>query len=251
MKADTAALFGAQPLRADAPGGDARRFAYQPTDIFHRRQRQQLARIGGGDFLQRDKVEQIPGHRQHNRMQPGFRIFYQQQRARFGGEPCRAARLRQQNEHAQQHDLLTARIGFADQLIKAIERAPAVRAVAVLRLAAPRAFPGRLQHQKIVLHQLLHGGNALPQRFIAELMGLRRQLARQAVNICRQRAHLSASRLPVAAVVPRASAKARIAQAQHRMPPRQLACRLFAARRRQRLAVSAQKAARGGDLGFA
>ncbi len=81
MKGDAAAILRAQSTRPQTPGRYPGSLAHQPTEMLDGRQGEQLPGVGGGDALERQQIEQVPGHREHDGMQARLGILNQQQRA--------------------------------------------------------------------------------------------------------------------------------------------------------------------------
>ncbi|SVK49686.1 Uncharacterised protein [Acinetobacter baumannii] len=254
VKRDAPPVFGAEPARPETIGRDAARLAHQPAHVLHRHQRHQFAGVGGGDALQRQLIEQPPGHRQHDRMQASFRVFHQQQRPGVRIQLDVALGLQQGGKHAQQDQTHAAAVRLGDHAVDAVQRAPGV----LLRFTAAAARPRHLRALlgKVVLEQLLHRRQPLTQLAVGQLLRIAHQLARQLIQLLRQRLRIGFAFIAEAAGA-QAANKARVAQAQNRVDADDGVGQLFDMVQLKGVAVGVEKTAPGahraviGQLAFA
>ena len=118
-------------------------------------------------------------------MQTSFRVFHQQQRPGVWIQLDVALGLQQGGKHPEQDQAHAAAVRFSHHAVDAVQRTPGI----LLRFAAATARPRHLRTLlgEVVLQQLLHGRQALTQLTVGQLLRIAHQLARQLIQLLRQR----------------------------------------------------------------
>lgn len=175
-------------------------------------------------------------------MQASFRVFHQQQRPGVRIQLDVALGLQQGGKHAQQDQTHAAAVRLGDHAVDAVQRAPGV----LLRFTAAAARPRHLRALlgEIVLEQLLHRRQPLTQFAVGQLLRIAHQLARQLIQLLRQRLRIGFAFIAEAAGA-QAANKARVAQAQNRVDADDGVGQLFDMVQLKGVAVGVEKTAPG------
>ncbi|MNT19850.1 hypothetical protein D3C72_1551300 [compost metagenome] len=177
-------------------------------------------------------------------MQPRFRVFHQQQRPGVRIQLDAALGLQQRRKHSQQDKPHATAVRFCHHTVDAVQGAPCLLILILIQPLPTRPGDLRTLLGKVMLQQLLHCCQPLPQLGVSQLLRVAYQLSRQLIQLLGQ--GLIVSRVfIVQRAGPQTADETRIAQAQYRMDANNGMCQLLNMMQLHRVTVGIQEAAPG------